>query len=135
MLARDLLREHTERVQAALTHRGAGSALLEDWQRLDAERRADLVEVEDLKRRRNEASKEIGRIKAQKGDASAEIEAVARLKRRIEELEARLAAIEGEFAAVELRLPNLPHSSVPVGADESANRVERVVGEPRRFDF
>jgi len=135
MLSRDLLREHPQRVEAALRSRGAGTALLEDWQRLDAERRADLVEVEDLKRRRNEASKEIGRIKAQKGDASAEIEAVARLKQRIEELEARLAVLEGEFAAVELRIPNLPHASVPVGTDESANRVERVVGEPRRFDF
>ncbi len=135
MLSRDLLRDQPERVRAALTARGAGTAQLDDWLRLDAERRADLREVEELKRQRNEASKEIGRIKAQKGDASAAIAAVAEHKQRIEALEARLAAIEGEFAAVELRLPNLPHASVPVGPDETANRVERTVGEPRRFDF
>lgn len=129
------MRDDPETVRQALATRNADPALLDEWLRLDAERRADLVEVEDLKRQRNEASRAIGKVKQQGGDASAEIAAVARLKERVEQLEARLAAIEPEMAAVELSLPNLPHESVPVGPDESANRIERVVGEPRRFDF
>ena len=129
------MRDDPETVRQGLANRKSDPALLDGWLRLDAERRADLVEVEDLKRQRNEASRAIGKVKQQGGDASAEIAAVGRMKERIEELEARLAALEPEMAAIELSIPNLPHASVPVGPDESANRVERTVGEPRRFDF
>ena len=134
MLSRDLLREDPDRVRQALANRKADVSLLESWQKLDAERRAELVEVEELKRRRNDASREIGKIKQQKGDASEAIAEVGRMKERIEELEARLAAIDPELEAIEQSIPNLPHETVPVG-DESANRVEKVVGEPRKFDF
>ncbi|HET9225196.1 MAG TPA: serine--tRNA ligase, partial [Thermoanaerobaculia bacterium] len=134
MLSRDLLREDPERVRQALANRRADLSLLDNWQKLDAERRAELVEVEDLKRRRNDASREIGKIKQQKGDASEAIAEVGRMKERIEELEARLAAIDPELQSIEQSIPNLPHESVPAG-DESANRVEKVVGEPRHFDF
>ncbi|MEA2561907.1 MAG: seryl-tRNA synthetase [Acidobacteriota bacterium] len=135
MLSRDLLREDPERVRQALANRNADPTLLENWQKLDAERRAELVEVEELKRRRNDASREIGKIKQQKGDASEAIAEVGKMKERIEELEARLAAIDPELQSIEQSIPNLPHESVPVGRDESANRVEKVVGEPRQFDF
>ncbi len=135
MLSRDLLREQPERVRRALENRGGGLDLFEDWQRLDAERRRLLVDLEELKRQRNEASKAIGVLKAKKADAAAEIEAVGRLKSGIEEDEARLAAVERDVEAAELRLPNLPHDSVPVGRNEEANRIERVVGTPRAFDF
>ncbi len=135
MLSRDLLRDDPERVRQALALRNAEPALLDEWLRLDTERRTDLVEVEELKRQRNEASRAIGKVKQQGGDASAEIAAVGRMKERIEELEARLAALDPEMAAIELTLPNLPHASVPAGKDEAANRVERTVGTPRRFDF
>jgi seryl-tRNA synthetase len=135
MLSRDLLRDEPEMVRQALATRNADPAQLDEWLRLDTERRTDLVEVEELKRQRNEASRAIGKVKQQGGDASAEIAAVGRMKERIEQLEARLAALEPEMAAIELSLPNLPHESVPVGPDESANRVERTVGEPRRFSF
>ena len=134
MLSRDLLREDPDRVRQALANRKADPSLLENWQRLDAERRAELVEVEELKRRRNDASREIGKIKQQKGDASEAIAEVGKMKERVEELEARLAAIDPELQAIEQSIPNLPHETVPVG-DESANRVEKVVGEPRKLDF
>src|SRR5688572_13761192 len=118
MLARDLLRDDPERVRQALANRNADLAQLDSWLKLDAERRTALVEVEDLKRRRNDASKEIGKLKQQGGDASEAITEVGRMKARIEELEARLAAIEPELQAIELSLPNLPHASVPAGRDE-----------------
>ena len=118
-----------------MENRGGGLDLFEDWQRLDAERRRLLVDLEELKRQRNEASKAIGALKAKKADAAAEIEAVGRLKSGIEEDEVRLAAVERDVEAAELRLPNLPHDSVPVGRNEEANRIERVVGTPRAFDF
>jgi seryl-tRNA synthetase len=134
MLSRDLLRDETEKIRQALADRKTAPALLDGWLRLDTERRAGLVEVEDLKRQRNEASRAIGKVKQQGGDAAEAMAAVGRLKARIEELEARLAVIEPEITAIELSFPNLSHDSVPRG-DESANRCERTVGTPRPFAF
>lgn len=135
MLPRDLLRSDPERVRRALEARRVDPDLLERWLGRDEERRRLLVEVEELKRRRNEASKAIGELRRRGGDAAPEIAAVSRSKGEIEALEGRLSAVDGELAAAELTLPNLPHESVPPGADETANRVERVVGEPRDFGF
>jgi seryl-tRNA synthetase len=135
MLSRDLLRDDPDRVRHALTSRNADTAPLDDWLRLDAERRSALVEVEDLKRQRNEASRAIGQVKQRGGDASEEIAAVGRLKGRIEELEARLAKLDEELLGIEHGFPNLPHPSVPEGRDETANRCERTVGTPRSFGF
>ncbi|HSU83819.1 MAG TPA: serine--tRNA ligase [Thermoanaerobaculia bacterium] len=135
MLSRDLLRDDPEKVRQGLLNRNSSPAQLDAWLMLDAERRAALVEVEDLKRRRNEASRAIGEVKKRGGDAAAEIAAVGQLKGRIEELEGRLQTIDPELLAIEHGLPNLPDGSVPVGKDETANRVERTVGTPRAFDF
>jgi len=135
MLSRDLLRDDPEKVRQGLLNRNSSPAQLDAWLMLDAERRAALVEVEDLKRQRNEASRAIGEVKKRDGDAAAEIAAVGQLKGRIEELEGRLQTIDPELLAIEHGLPNLPDGSVPVGKDETANRVERTVGTPRAFDF
>ena len=135
MLSRELLRNDPERVVRALANRGQKATQFDSWQALDRERRETLVRLEELKRRRNEASQAIGRLKSKGGDAGAEIAAVATLKGEIEGLAARVAAVDEQLAGIEMNLPNLPHESVPRGADETANRVERVVGEPRRFDF
>jgi seryl-tRNA synthetase len=135
MLSRDLLRDDPETVRQGLLNRNMKPAALDAWQMLDAERRAALTEVEDLKRQRNEASRAIGEVKKSGGDASEAIAAVSRLKGRIEELEGRLQTIDPELLAIEHTLPNLPDASVPVGEDEAANRCERTVGTPRRFDF
>jgi seryl-tRNA synthetase len=135
MLSRDLLRDDPEKVRQGLLNRNSSPAQLDAWLMLDAERRAALVEAEDLKRQRNEASRAIGEVKKRGGDAAAEIAAVGQLKGRIEELEGRLQTIDPELLAIEHGLPNLPDASVPVGKDETANRVERTVGTPRAFDF
>jgi seryl-tRNA synthetase len=137
MLSRDLLRDHPERVREALATRNFDLSLFDRWQQLDGERRSGLVEVEELKRQRNEASRDIGRLKQQGGNALAAdtaIAAVGQLKARIEGLETRQKEIEEEIGGIELAIPNLPHAGVPVGG-ESANRVERTVGEPPRFAF
>ena len=135
MLSRELLRTRPEEARSLLVSRGVEADLFDTWERLDRERREILVELEELKRQRNEASKEIGQIKREGGDVTERIEEVARLKGRIGELEARLSEVDTELGEVELGLPNLPHESVPAGEDESANRVERLVGERPSFDF
>ena len=135
MLSRNLLREQTELVRERLATRGADLAMVDEWLEADKLRRSGLVEVEELKRQRNEASKEIGRLKGAGEDADEAIAAVAALKGRIEQLEADVTAAEEKLLDLELGFPNLPHESVPVGPDEESNREERRVGEPREFDF
>ena len=135
MLSRDLLRSDPDRVRRALADRGQSTAALEEWLALDGRRRSALGELEQLKHRRNEVSQSIGRLKAAGGDAAAALAEAAELKREIEARESAATAVDEELRGPELGLPNLPHESVPRGADESANRVERVVGEPPRFDF
>ena len=132
MLSRDLLRSEPERVLAALAARRAAAEPFERWRSLDEERRRLLVEVEELKRQRNEASRAIGEVKKRGGDAAGEIAAVGRLKGELETLEGRLATVAAEADDLERRLPNLPHESLPPGGEEAA-RVERVVGTPRDF--
>jgi len=135
MLSRELLRERFEEVKDLLVVQGIEPALVEEWRQLDVDRRSILVEVEDLKQQRNEASKAIGQVKQQGGDAAEEITRVGAIKGEIEALEKRLSEVDGRLQAVELSLPNLPDDDVPRGPDESANRVEREVGSPRSFDF
>ena len=135
MLPRELIRERTGDVRESLATRGVEPDLIDRWEKLDRARREQLVELEELKRQRNEASKQIGAIKQQGGDAEEQIEAVSRLKGRIAELEELASESDRQLTDVELRIPNLPADDVPVGEDEEANRVEREIGEPTRFDF
>jgi seryl-tRNA synthetase len=135
MLPRDFLRRETERARELVGSRGVEPELVDRWVGLDRERRTALGEIEELKRRRNEASKEIGRRKKEGSDAAVLIAEVGELKGRLGKLEGRLAELDRELESVALAMPNTPHPTVPIGEDEAANRVERVVGEPPRFDF
>jgi seryl-tRNA synthetase len=135
MLSRDLLRDSPDFVRERLQLRGYDTSMVERWLELDGRRRSSLTELEELKRLRNTASKEIGVLKREGGDAEAKIAEVADLKGKIAELESASGAAVDELRDLELSFPNLPHESVPHGADESDNRVERMVGEPREFDF
>jgi len=134
MLSREYLREHADEYQTALKNRGA-SVDLERFVELDAERRRTIAHVEQLKNQRNNASQEIAQLKKNKQDASTQIEAMKKVGDDIKTLDARLAELEAELENLELYFPNVPDSSVPVGPDESANRVERSWGEKPSFDF
>ena len=134
MLAREYLREHADEYRIALKNRGA-KADLDRVLELDGERRKTIARVETLKNQRNVSSQEIATLKKNKQDASAQIEAMKRVGDEIKELDERLAVVEERLSALELELPNVPHQSVPIGSDETANRVERTWGEKPKFDF
>ncbi len=134
MLSREYLRENAEHYRQALKNRGA-SVDLDRFVELDVERRRAIAEVEQLKAQKNAASQEIATLKKSKQDASAQIDAMKALGEQIRTLDDRLAEIERELQSLELYFPNAPHDSVPVGADESANRVERHWGTKPDFDF
>ncbi len=134
MLARDYLREHVDEYRQALKNRRA-TVDLDRFLELDSERRRVITEVEQLKAKKNAASQEIATLKKNKQDASAQIEALKSAGDDIARLDESRAKIEDELAQLERGFPNAPHESVPVGADESANRVERTWGERPSFDF
>jgi len=134
MLAREYLRENAEQYRQALKNRGA-KVDLDRFLELESERRRTIARVETLKNQRNVASQEIAALKKSKQDASAQIGAMKRVGDEIKQLDAALTGIEESLKNLELEMPNVPHETVPVGADESANRVERTWGQKPRFDF
>jgi seryl-tRNA synthetase len=134
MLSREYLRENADAYRDALKNRGA-KVDFDRFLELDAERRRTIAGVETLKNQRNVASQEIAALKKNKQDATAQIEAMKRVGDEIKQLDERLAAIEEELRNLELGLPNVPHETVPVGADETANAVVRTWGEKPKFDF
>jgi seryl-tRNA synthetase len=134
MLSREYLREHADDYRNALKSRGA-SVDLERFLELEGERRRSIAEVEALKAQRNAATQEIANLKKNKQDATGQIAAMKRAGDDIKQLDERLAGIEADLRNVELYFPNVPHESVPVGPDETHNRVERTWGEKPSFAF
>jgi len=146
MLDLTFIREHPDQVKAAMIRLNA-QAPIDLILELDAKRRDLLQEVESLKARRNATSKEMGRFQqefkkvspAERSALEAEFEAVRQemrhLGERIKVLDMALRDVEAQLDDAQLQVPNLPHESVPPGADESKNVVLRTEGQPRRLDF
>jgi seryl-tRNA synthetase len=137
MLDITLLRKDLASVVARLETRKKPQAFLDvaAFTALEAERKAIQTRTEELQAQRNQLSKQIGQRKA-KGESVDEIMAqVAGAKEELDRSAARLEQIQPELQALLLAVPNLPHESVPVGADEHANREVRRWGEPRAFTF
>jgi len=135
MLDPSFVRQHLDEVALALRKRGADASLLDPVRELDAKRRRLLVEVEGLKKARNESSRRIGEILKSGGDAATLREETRQAGERITTLESELEAIEGQLRGRLEEIPNLPHASVPEGHSSEENPVVRTWGEPRRFDF
>ncbi|HMX15601.1 MAG TPA: serine--tRNA ligase [Rhodocyclaceae bacterium] len=105
------------------------------FEALEAERKSLQTRTQDLQARRNSLSKQIGVMKGKGEDASAVMAQVAALKAELEVAEARLPALLAEVEGVVATIPNLPHESVPVGRDATANLEVLRWGTPRSFDF
>jgi seryl-tRNA synthetase len=131
-----LIRDDPNAVRTRLATRGGGDeARVNGVVALDEQRRKLLTESEVLKAERNKVSKEIGLLKAKEQDVSA---AMARMKQvgdRISALDSEVAGIDGKLQDIALMIPNLPHPSVPVGKDATANPEVRRWGEPPKFAF
>jgi seryl-tRNA synthetase len=137
MLDTTLLRKDLAGVVAALQKRKNPQKFLDvdAFAALDAERKTIQVRTEELQAKRNSLSKSIGMLKAKGESTDAVMAEVATYKAELEAGELRTAAIQADLNAMMLQLPNLPHDSVPVGADEHGNVVARTWGTIRKFDF
>ncbi len=128
------IRENEDEVRRGLARKQA-QVDLDGVIALDRDRRRMLTEVEQLKSQRNTVSKQIGIRKKQGEDVAPVMEEMRVLGDRIAEIDRQVAATDEALQAKLLAIPNIPFAGVPDGADASANRVVRVVGEPRAFEF
>ena len=129
------IRADFDAVAAKLAHRGVATQTLNQIKDLDQKRRQILVTVEELKAKRNTVSAEIAQAKRTKENADDKIAAMQTLSADIKSLDAELAEIDDQLTAIITVLPNTPHDSVPIGADENDNVEVRRWGTPRAFDF
>jgi seryl-tRNA synthetase len=141
MLDITLLRKDLDSAIARLETRKSPQAFLnvDAFKTLEAERKTIQMRTEELQSKRNTLSKQIGMLKAKGPAAQAETDAVmaevAGLKTELETSATRLDQIQAELEKMLLAVPNLPHESVPVGADEHGNVVARTWGTPTVFGF
>ncbi|HSI57588.1 MAG TPA: serine--tRNA ligase, partial [Ideonella sp.] len=137
MLDINLLRRDLPTVVAGLEARKAPQTFLDTarFSALEAERKALQVRTEELQARRNSLSKQIGQLKGKGQDTAPVMAEVAGIADELKAGAERLEDIQAELAQMLMVLPNLPHASVPVGADENGNVEVRRWGTPRVFDF
>lgn len=134
MLDIKLVRDKTNEVKARLATVGVPAADVDALLDVDRARRAGISELESLRAQRTGRSKEIRHI-SDAVERELAVHAMRELGKRIGQLEKQVTAHEDVFQRRLLELPNFPHPEVPVGSDESQNRIVRSEGTPPRFSF
>jgi seryl-tRNA synthetase len=134
MLELKFIRNNIEFLEEMLKNRGSSDTLAE-FQQLDAERRELLTKVEGLKHKKNNASAEVARKKQAKEECDEIITEMGLVSKEIKEIESKLISIDDALTKIQLTLPNVPHSSTPLGKDEDDNVEIRTWGTPKTFNF
>ncbi|MCX5779722.1 MAG: serine--tRNA ligase [Firmicutes bacterium] len=134
MLDAKKIRANPEQIEAALRNRNLPGAL-DKFLALDEQRRSLLGKVEEIKQFRNQASHEVGRLKKQGQEPLELMEKVRQVGQEIKNIDEQISLVESGIEKIMLNIPNIPHESVPIGADESSNIEMRRWGEPTRFEF
>jgi len=135
MLDVRFIRKNPEVVRESLKNRGYSDDILDDFLRIDKERLSLLKEFEDLKHELNNKSKIIGEMKKRGEDIGELLLESKNLSDNIENLKEKLKETEDILNDIVLRIPNIPHETVPIGLDEKSNVEIRKFGEIRKFDF
>ena len=134
MLDIKLIREERDTVKRALKDR-AIELDLDKILSLDSERRKLVAEVEQLKCERNKSSEEIGRLLREKKDASKLMAEMKIISQKIKDIDSKVGQIGEELGKLMLLVPNIPHSSVPVGPGQKANKIVKEWGKIKKFSF
>lgn len=136
MIDPKVLRENPDEIKRVLKIRKMESAVdMTVLSELDSKMLSLGKECDVLRESRNKLSKEVGNIKREGGDAAAVMSQVNEVNSKIEKNEAEIAALNDRYNEMILSVPNILHSSVPVGNDEKDNVIVRVHGEKPAFDF
>lgn len=135
MLAMKFVRENPTLVKECLEKRQLSPQIVDQFLQLDEQRRKKIAFSEKMKKERNQVSEEIGLLKKQGEAAQNLILQMRTTSQKIKEVDEHVRCLEEELKKLLLTIPNLPHASVPIGAGESDNRVERHWGSLPQFDF
>ena len=127
-------REHLD-VFAEMAKKRCMTLDLDGFRALDKERRELITATEQLKAQRNKASDEIARLKKEKKNADSLIAEMKQVSERVKQADERIAALDARQRELLLTIPNVPHSSVPVGSSAAENKQVRCWGLPPKFDF
>ena len=128
------IRENLPLVEQGCRNRGA-QVDFNQLLALDEKRRALLPELEGLRQKRNQVSQEVAVAKKAGKDPSAVFAGMKQVGEQIKSLEMELDQVDAGLQALLYTIPNVPHASVPVGPDESANQLVKAWGRPRQFSF
>lgn len=134
MLDTKWVREHVDEVRTMLANRN-NNFDLDLFLDLDVQRRQALVEVEELKEKRNKGSKQVGMLRKAGENTDALMEEMRRLGERVRELDEIAGALQARMDDMALMIPNCPHESVAIGASEEDNLEVRRWGIPKEFTF
>lgn len=135
MLDIKLLRSSFDEVKKKLQNRGEKITDLDHFGELDQKRRDLIVEVEQLKGRRNTVTQEVAKLKREKQDANHLIKEMKDVSEQIKQLDEQLREVEEQLNTILMTIPNIPHESVPVGLTEDDNVEVRRWGERPNFSF
>lgn len=128
------IRSNPEEIKRKLMRRGQAYRI-DDVVALDEKRRQMLVEVEELKSRKNKVSEEVARLKKAKQDAEALILEMREVSDKIKELDDKVREVDEEITGILLTIPNAPSDSIPDGSSDADNVEIRKWGEPTRFEY
>ena len=134
MLDIKMIRENPELIEEGMRKRGEKIEIREILS-LDEQRRKNLTESEQLKNTRNTVSKEIGMLKKKGQDASEMVAQMGEVGDKIKALDDDNRLIDEKIQEIILKIPNLPHDSLPIGPDETFGREEKRWGDIREFAF
>jgi seryl-tRNA synthetase len=134
MLEIKFVRQNLRQIEKSLENRGE-TADLESLKHCDTQRKSLLLEIEDLRYRRNVVSEKIAAMKRNKENTDDLVAEMRQVADRIKELDQHLSENEDKINHILFRIPNLPHHSVPIGKDSSENPVLNKVGTAPVFDF
>lgn len=134
MIDLTFLRENLGLVREKMKQRGV-SVALDEFEQLDAGRRRLIVETEKLKHLRNVTNDEISALKKQRQDAGQKIAEMKEVSIKIKMLDEQLREVDEKLRSIQLTIYNIPHATVPVGKDATANVEIRAVGEKPKFGF
>jgi len=136
MLDLSFVRDNLPLVEEKLRQRGMKPAeVLKNFAQVDAQRRQAITSAETMKAQRNRASEEIAKLKKRGQDASAFIAETKELREQVEELGKAAEEYETRLQQILVGIPNIPHSSVPVGRSAEDNVEVRRWGGAPKFDF
>jgi len=134
MLDPKVLREEPEKIRAMLKAR-AVSFDLDALVKLDKQKRELIIKTDELRKKRNDISLEIGKSKKEGKDTSSLLDQMKNVSAELEKLESEQNKTESQYAKLAFTIPNLIHESVPIGPDSTTNKEIRKWGKIPKFDF